>query len=64
MLFHDLLFTSADGEDTTKLPGTTLKLAKLPALDLANLVDNHAELREQWSFLQDTQNTWEVKGKR
>ena len=38
--------------------------AVLPALDLAYIFDNAAEITEGWSFLKDVRNTFEVDGTR
>ena len=43
---------------------TASPTAVLPALDLAQVYDNAAELTEGWSFLDDTRNSFEVDGKR
>ena len=36
----------------------------LPKIDMERIFDNAAEMTENWSFLQDTRNVWEVNGER
>ena len=52
-LNNDVLFVG--GEETA---------TALPKFDIHQLFDNAAEMTEDWSFLQDTRNVWEVNGER
>ena len=52
-LTNDVLFVG--GEETA---------TALPKIDIHQLFDNAAEMTEDWSFLQDTRNVWEVNRER
>ncbi|KAK1092972.1 hypothetical protein LTR48_003290 [Friedmanniomyces endolithicus] len=55
-LVRDLLWmTPGESADTWKPPG-------MPAFELAMLFDNHAEMSEGWSFIQDRRHSWAVDG--
>ncbi|KAK5127669.1 hypothetical protein LTR08_004350 [Meristemomyces frigidus] len=62
MLTQELMFLGQAGVDGAgRAAGTA---AVLPALDLARVFDNAAEITEGWSFLEDVRNSFEVDGKR
>ena len=53
-LIKDLMLIKGNGEGDVKMP----------ELDLQSIFDNAAEMAEEWNFLKDPRNEWEVDGKR
>ncbi|TIA28291.1 hypothetical protein D6C78_10812 [Aureobasidium pullulans] len=63
-LVRDLLMLPSESSEQQNEEQDDGGDAKLPKLDLAELFDNPAEMTEEWNFLKDPRNKWDVDGQK
>ncbi|KAK3620044.1 hypothetical protein LTR22_025756 [Elasticomyces elasticus] len=61
-LVHDLMFIEVREREEGRGEESRHDKARLPALDLKQIYDNEAEVSEDYSFLDDVRNKFEVNG--